>query len=159
MEINREMKVKDSSSEPGHPNQNPMEAIGVKPLKLGVQAIMDRTGALDTVWPWACKCIADINDHCATPLLGWKTPISVRHGYTPDISAFLQCQFWQPIYFKVDEQSPCTKEAPGHWLGVSNTVGDAMTFDIYSDKSKRVIQKGAIKTRGRWFPQSQGCLE
>ena len=30
MEINRDMKVKDSWSEPGHPNQNPVEAIGVK---------------------------------------------------------------------------------------------------------------------------------
>ena len=49
MEINREMKVKDSWSEPGHPNQHPVEAIGVTPLKLGVQAIKDRTGALDTV--------------------------------------------------------------------------------------------------------------
>ena len=94
MEINREMKVKDSWSEPGHPNQNPVEAIGVKPLKMGVQAIMDRTGALDTMWPWACKHMADFDNHCATPLLGWKTPISVRHGFTPNISAFLQCQFW-----------------------------------------------------------------
>ena len=40
MEINMEMKVKDNWSEPGHPNQNPVEAIGMKPLKLGVQATM-----------------------------------------------------------------------------------------------------------------------
>ena len=37
------------------------------------------------------------------------------------------------------------KEAPGHWLDVSSTVGDAMTFDIYSDQSKRVIQRSAIR--------------
>ena len=45
MEINREMKVKDSWSQPQHLNQNLAEAIGVKPLKLGAQAIMNGTGA------------------------------------------------------------------------------------------------------------------
>jgi len=51
-------------------------------------------------------------------MLNWKTPISVRHGYTPDISAFLQFQFWERVYFKVDEQHPESKEAPGYWMGL-----------------------------------------
>ena len=33
IELNRKMRVKDTWSEPGHPNQNPAEALGVKPLK------------------------------------------------------------------------------------------------------------------------------
>ena len=99
IDINREMHVKDSWSEPDRPNENPVEALGINPLKRGVSAIMDRTGAYNKVWPWAYKYIADINNICATPVLGWKTPISIRHGYTPDISPFLQYQFWQPIYF------------------------------------------------------------
>ena len=37
------------------------------------------------------------------------------------------------------------KEAPGQWLGVSDTVGDAMTFHIHSEKSKRVIQRSVMK--------------
>ena len=92
-------------------------------LKQGVQALMDRTGALNIVWPWAHIHWCDINNICATPVLDWKTPISVCHSYTPDISAFLQCQFWEKIYFKVDESSPSTKELPGCWLGVSKTMG------------------------------------
>ena len=107
---------------------------------------MNRTGAPSGTWPWAQKYIADINNHCATPFLGWKTPIFVRHGYTPDISAFLQFQFWEKVYFKVDEKSPNPKEAAGYWLGVSNTVGDALTFDIWSDRTKKVVQRSAVRS-------------
>ena len=49
------------------------------------------------------------------------------------------------IYFKIDEASPKSDEAPGFWLGVSDTVGDSMTFDIYSVKSGKVIQRSAIR--------------
>ena len=51
IDINREMKVKDTWSEQHHPNENPVEALGVNPLKRGVKAIMNRTGAYDSLWP------------------------------------------------------------------------------------------------------------
>ena len=140
------MMVRDTFSEAGHPNQNPAEALGVKPLKQGAEQLMNRTGAADGAWPWAHKYIASVNNHCATPVHGWKTPISVRHGYTPDVSAFLQFQFWEKVYFKVNDQHPDSKEAPGYWMGVSDTVGDAFTYDIWSDKTKKVIQRSAVRS-------------
>ena len=146
IDLNRQMMVKDTWSEQGHPNENPAEALGVAPLKKGIQQLMNRTGAPDEAWPWACKYIAQVNNICATPVHGWKTPVSIRHGYTPDISAYLQFQFWEKVYFKVDEQSPGPKEAAGYWLGVSETVGDLMTFDIWSEATKRVLQRSAIRT-------------
>ena len=122
--------VKDTWAERAHPNQNPVEALAVKPLKQGLEQLLHRTGAPPGAWPWALKYISDINNHCATPIHGWKTPISVRHGYTPDISPFLQFQFWEKVYFKIDDKLPNPKEAAGYWMGVSDTVGDAMTFTI-----------------------------
>ena len=90
IDLNRKMMVKDTWSEQGHSNQNTVKALGVKPLKTGTEQLMNRTGAPSAAWLWAQKYIADINNHCATLFHGWKTLISVRHGYTPDISAFLQ---------------------------------------------------------------------
>src|SRR5210317_1835488 len=97
LDINREMRVKDTWSKAGHPNENPAEALGVNPLMRGVEVLMNRTGADDRVWPWAYMYFSDINNICATPILGWKTPILVHHGYTPDISAYLLYQFWEPF--------------------------------------------------------------
>ena len=39
-DINRNMMVKDTWSEHGHPNENPVESLGVKPLKNGITSIM-----------------------------------------------------------------------------------------------------------------------
>ena len=75
-----------------------------------------------------------------------EDPISVRHGCTPDVSAFLQFQFWEKVCFKVEEHHPDSKESPGHWMGVSDTVGNALTHDIWSDKTKKVIQRGAVRS-------------
>jgi len=146
IKLNRDMMVKDSWSESGNPNQNPVESQGVYPLKKGAEQIMNRTGAEDGAWPWALKYIAQVNNICATPVLGWKTPVSVRHGYTPDISAYLQFQFWECVYFKVDDQSPGSKEAPGYWLGISEHVGDLMTYDIWSDTTKKVVQRSIVRS-------------
>ena len=146
MDINREMRVKDTWSEAGHPNENSAEALGVNSLKRGVEVLINRTGADDRVWPWAYMYFSDINNICATPTLGWKPPISVRHGYTPDISAYLLYQFWEPIYFKIDEKSPSTKELEGRWLGVSKTIGDILTYDILSLTSMKVIQRSSIRS-------------
>src|SRR5210317_236118 len=108
MEINREMRVKDTWSGAGHQNKNPAEALGVDPLKIGVEVLMNRTGVDDRVWPWVYMYFSDINNICTTPILGWKTLISVSHGYTPEISVFLLYQFWEPSYFKVNVQSLTT---------------------------------------------------
>ena len=42
------MMVKDSWAEPGHNDQNPVEAMGVNPLKKGIEVIMNTTGADDS---------------------------------------------------------------------------------------------------------------
>ena len=144
--LNRDMMVKDTFSERGSPNQNPAEALGVKPLKDGTQTIITRTGCPPEVWPWVAKYIADVHNHCAHPLLKWKTPISKQHGYTLDISAFLNFQFWEKVWFKVDEKYPNSKEIPGYWAGVSDTVGDALTYFVYNPETQRFLDMSVIHT-------------
>ena len=102
----------------------------MNPLKKGAEMVMNRTGMPNMAWPWAHKCVADVNDICATPVLGWKTPIEKRHGFTPDISVFTQFQFWEKVHFKRNESSPNSKEHSGCWVGVSDCVGNAMTFCV-----------------------------
>ena len=69
------MMVRDTFSEAGHPNQNPAEALGVKPLNQGAEQLMNRTGSVHGAWPCAHKHIASVNNHCETPVHDWKTPI------------------------------------------------------------------------------------
>ena len=92
------MRVKDSWSEAAHPNQNPVEQGGIRILKQGVDGLLTRTGAPPESWPWVYSYISDINNHCASKYLNWRTPIEKRHGYTPDTSVLLLYSFWEPIY-------------------------------------------------------------
>ena len=63
------MMVKYTLPEPYHPNKNPAEALGIKPLKTGAKMIMNRTGAKSGAWHFAHKYIAGFNNHFSTPLL------------------------------------------------------------------------------------------
>ena len=145
-EINQNMMVKDSFSEAGNPNQNPAESLGVRVVKSRAEALMNHTGTPAQYWPWAHKYIADINNHCATPFLNWEVPITKRHGYTPDISPFLQYQFYEKIYYKTEEKALNAKEQAGYWLGVSHTVGDLLTYDILTDDTENIIQRSVIRS-------------
>lgn len=106
------MLVCDTFSEHDWPNENPTEALGVKPLKIGEEAIMNRTGAITKVWPYFHRYIADINNICANPYLNYEIPKQVHHGYTIDISPFLQFQFWKHVYYLTDDSAPNSRKTP-----------------------------------------------
>jgi hypothetical protein len=54
-----------------------------------------------------------------------------------EISPMLQFSFWEPIYYLADDSErhfPGTSdEKRGHYVGISETIGHAMTFIIITD--------------------------
>ena len=155
LELNRKMIVKDTWSEAGIPEQNPVEQGGVRILKNAADIIIQRTGAIPESWPWVYNYIADVNNHCASKIINWKTPIEKRHGYTPDISALLLYQFWEPVYFLTDEKTPNSKERKGRWMGISPNVGDCLTYYIYCEDTRKVLSCSVIRTAD---PQKGGII-
>ena len=87
-----------------------------------------------------------LNNHCATPFLGWITPIQKRHGYTPDISAFLNFRFYEPVYYKIHDQDTKSPEEAGRWVGVDHNVGDKLSYHIYCPKTGYVITRSLVRT-------------
>ena len=74
------------------------------------------------------------------------TPLQYATGVTPDISAFLQFTFWQPILY-LDHKAvwPASKECSGHWLGVAHNIGDSLTYWILDDQSKQVLARSVVR--------------
>ena len=73
--------------------------------------MMDRLGVPAPLWYYMLKYLADIHNICADKTLNWKTPLSVRTGVTPDISAYLQFQFWEKLLvLDTEEAWPASKE-------------------------------------------------
>ena len=107
----------------------------------------------------AAQYIADIHNICSDPNLPDEmTPLQYQQGTTPDISAYLQFTFWEPILY-LDHESiwPSSKERSGRWLGVAHSIGDALTFWILEDQSKHILAQSVIRPfnqnmRVKWDP-------
>ena len=77
-----------------------MESNAIRYLKGEIHGLLDRTGAQDSIWYIAAQYIADIHNICSDQSLpDDMTPLQYQQGVTPDISAYLQFTFWQPILY------------------------------------------------------------
>jgi hypothetical protein len=67
-------------------------------------------------------------------------PIRMSTGSTNDISPLLCFHFWEPVYYKFDDSDfpSDSREKRGHFVGISESVGHAMTFKILTDDTLKV---------------------
>ena len=89
-----------------------------------------------------------IHNHLACANLDWKTPHQCLTGQTADISALLQYTFWEPVYYyRHDKSFPSVSdEARGRWVGIAETVGDALTYKIISDDTQKLVYRSALRS-------------
>ena len=145
-EINRNLIIADTWTEPHSPWQNPAELNAVKFLKNQCQVLLDRTGAPEDLWFLAQQYIADVHYVSAHPLLNWLTPAHVVGGDTPDISHILMFYFYQPVWYLDPTTSfPESKEKKGRFVGFAPNVGDILTFKILTDDTRHVIYRSVVR--------------
>ena len=131
-------------SEPHHQHQNPAEwhYQGVKQM---VNTILDCTGALAYCWLLCLYYICFIlNNSYSNNLKG--TPLQYCTGITNDISPLLCFDFYEPVYFHMDDTPfpSVSKELHGHWVGISENVGNFMTFKVLTDDMLKVIHHSNV---------------
>jgi len=150
LNICRQFGIGDGFTEPHHPHQNPAENRAIKWIKHHSEVVMNKTGAPPYVWPDCAKWIADIHNVVADESLGYRTPYEKRHGVTPDVSAYMLFTFWEKILYHDTEQSyPDSKEVPGHFLGIAQNTGDALTFVILGENDERLVRSVIRSASGK----------
>ena len=144
--ILRTFNIKDHQSEPYVGNQNFAER-GWKDTKVKVNHLLNSKGAPAKAWLLALQYVSELQNHTAVKSLNWRTPVEWLLGYTPDITVFLQFEFWEPVYYaKYDAQFPSdTTELLGRFVGISENVGNAMTFKVLSCEEK-IINRGVVRS-------------
>ncbi len=157
--IHRELYIKDEFSEPYNQQQNPVESRAIRYLKEHVHVLLDRTGAPDAAWYHAAKYLCEIHSILSNKHLPDSiTPQQYRTGVTTDISPWLQFQFYQAILYLDNENSwPSSKERSGYWLGISENIGDFLTYWILDDQTKQVLARSVVRPfnrnkRVQWDP-------
>ena len=87
-----------------------------------------------------------------------QVPATIRTGVTKDISAWLQFSFWQLVlYLDHEEVWPASKERSGRWVGVTENIGDQLTYWILDEQSKQLLARSVVRPmnnnrRVKWDP-------
>ena len=90
--ILRKYNISASTTEPYHPHQNRSERQ-IQEVKKITTRLMDHTSAPDYLWYEAFPYTIILYKHTSKQSLGWKTPLKVAFGSTPDISTLVQFSF------------------------------------------------------------------
>jgi hypothetical protein len=113
---------------------------------------MDRSGCPPYIWFLALSYVIFCLNHCVDPNLAddTKSSLQVATFLMTDISPLLYFYFWQPVYFLVDESEQHfpgkSKELRGRWVGISEHIGNKMTYKIITDDTGEEVCRSAMRS-------------
>ena len=140
--LNRKVGTKQTSTEPYTPNQNRAE-LCMREFKKRIWRLMARKNVPLRLWYFTSEYIADIMSLTATPLakLQGRTSYEFMFGHTPDISEYIEFDFYDWIwYWEPEAIYPEEKKRLGRWLGVAHRVGQGMCYYVLSETAKVVVR-------------------
>jgi hypothetical protein len=143
-DILRTYVIGDWQSEPHQQHQNPAERR-IQTVKTMTNTILDRTGAPADTWLLCLTYVCFLLNFTYCPSID-AVPIQVLTGSTPDISPLLRFHFYQDVYYKLDDSDfpSDSRELKGKFVGISENVGHAMTFQVLTD-TRKVIHRSNLR--------------
>jgi hypothetical protein len=144
-DILRALIIGDWQSEPHQQHQNPAERK-YQTVKRMANTLINRIGSPGYTWLLALMYVCFVLNNTASAALHNQTPTTVLTGSTSDCSPLLRFHWREEVYFKLDD-SDFPSESPelkGHFVGISEHVGHAMTFKILSIDTLKVLHRGNV---------------
>ena len=145
-DILRGYAINDWQSEPEYQHLN-FAKRGYRDTKTYTILIMNLTGANDNEWLLVMKYVIYIHNRMALKSLGWKTPLEVLTGQTPDISIIYQMPYCTIVYYSKYNDSFSNKsssEEIGYFVGFAETVGHNNTFLVLSHDTNKILARSRI---------------
>ena len=143
METIRHYKMDWSNTEPYSHWQNRAEDA-IREVRRRWKLLQHRRMIPKRLWDYGLTYVAEIM--CRTVRAGSdRTPYEILTGDTPDISEFIDFDFYDWVWYL---NNPNDKESPpqlGRWLGVSHRVGSAMCYFV-------LTQNGTVLSRSSVQP-------
>ena len=133
-EVRKKFLHTQTSTEPHTPQQNRTE-LEIRDTKDHYRRIMDRKRVPEALWDFGITYTTDVRQVISRPNLDYRSAIEVLTGNTPDISNFLDFEFYQWIKYFDPAAFPSSREMLGRWLGHAHGVGEAPA-DAYNHASR-----------------------
>jgi hypothetical protein len=148
LDILRLYAIKDFQCEPHHQHQNFAERK-IGDTKRLTDSIMDRTGTPAILWLLCLLYVVFLMNHLSSPILDGLTPIEKATGQRPDISPLLNFHWYEEVlYHDEDHSFPSqSREKSGRWVGIAETKGDALTYQILTDDTSQLITRSAVRKK------------
>ena len=99
------------------------------------------------LWCYAVEHYSDLHSLTVPGMYRNKgrTGYEMVYGSTPDISEYVEFQFYDYCFYWDTPQSfPNEKKHMGRWLGIAHRVGQSMVFWIMNDKGKVIARSTVI---------------
>jgi hypothetical protein len=146
-DITRAYNIDQWQSEPNHQHQNFAERR-IATIEANTNNILNLTGAPDNTWLLCVTYVCYVFNHLAHESLDHRTPLEVLTGSTPDISVLLQFHFWEPVYYRIEDATFPSggTEQQGHFVGIADSVGDALTYKILNDRTNRILYRSSVRS-------------
>ena len=141
-ELLQKFWIKGSQSEPYSPWQVRAE-LYIREIKGAVWHAMSKTSApkclRDYCTKYQCK-LRNLKAHPHFKLQG-RTPYECVVGRTPDISEYLDYQWYKTVWYRDhDVNFPEDKRKLGKWLGVAHNVGQALCYYILPKTGRPIVR-------------------
>jgi hypothetical protein len=145
-QVLRPLHISTWQSEPHQQHQNPAECQ-YQNIKQLCNTILDRSGAPAYTWLLCLMYVCFLLNNTWCEAID-DIPIRMSTGSTNDISPLLCFHFWEPVYYKLDDSDfpSDSREKRGHFVGISESVGHAMTFKILTDDTLKVIHRSNVRS-------------
>jgi hypothetical protein len=146
-DILRALCISDWQSEPFQQHQNPAERR-YQTIKALANTILDRTGSPAYLWLLCLMYVCFLLNNTSSKALSGRVPIQVLTGSTNDISPLLQFQWYEPVYYMIDDNHfpSDSRERRGYFVGIAEHVGHAMTFKVLTDDTNKIIFRSNIRS-------------
>ena len=143
-EILQTLYIASWQSEPHHQHQNPVE-YHYQDVKQMDNTVLDHTSAPAYCWLLCLIYVCFVLNNCYSDNIK-GVPLHLGTGTTNDMSPLLCFKFYEPVYYHMDDMpfpSIC-KECHGYWVGVSENVGNFMTFKVLTNDTLKIIHHSNI---------------
>ena len=112
------------TTEPHSPWQNRAERE-IQELKQHFRRIMHRSRCPEQFWDYGMEYTSQIRESMSRPMVENRTPLESMTGETPDISEYINFDFYGWVKYH-DVKGGGTENELGRWLDVAQNKGQAM---------------------------------
>ena len=144
-DVLRTLCIDSWKGEAYYQHQNPAK-IRFQTVKTTTNTVLDRTNAPSSAWLLCLLYVIFVLNNTFCNSIN-AVPIQQLTGSTNDISPLLRFHFWEEVYYRHDDSDfpSDEREGHGHFVGIAEHVGHAMTFKILTTDTKKIIFRSVVR--------------